>query len=42
MLEGISRPTAGGVLYEGRPLDRAFREDIGIQFQSTALQDFQC
>jgi ABC-2 type transport system ATP-binding protein len=41
MLEGISRPTAGEVLYQGRPLDRAFREEIGIQFQSTALQDFQ-
>jgi ABC-2 type transport system ATP-binding protein len=42
MLEGISKPAAGQVLYEGRALDRNFREDIGIQFQSTALQDFQC
>jgi ABC-2 type transport system ATP-binding protein len=41
MLEGISRPAAGEILYEGRALDRAFREDIGIQFQTTALQDFQ-
>jgi ABC-2 type transport system ATP-binding protein len=41
MLEGISRPTAGEVLYEGRGPDRRFREEIGIQFQSTALQDFQ-
>jgi len=41
MLEGISRPSSGRVLYRGRPPDRAFREDIGIQFQSTALQDFQ-
>jgi ABC-2 type transport system ATP-binding protein len=41
MLEGISRPAAGQILYEGRAFDRAFREDIGIQFQSTALQDFQ-
>ena len=41
MLEGISRPAAGRVLYEGRALDRQFREDIGIQFQTTALQDFQ-
>jgi ABC-2 type transport system ATP-binding protein len=41
MLEGISRPTSGDVLYEGRPRDRKFREEIGIQFQSTALQDFQ-
>jgi ABC-2 type transport system ATP-binding protein len=41
MLEGISRPTSGRVLYEGRAPDRRFREEIGIQFQSTALQDFQ-
>lgn len=41
MLEGISRPTSGHVLYEGRSPDRRFREEIGIQFQTTALQDFQ-
>lgn len=41
MLEGIQTPTAGEVLYRGRPLDRAYREVIGIQFQATALQDFQ-
>jgi ABC-2 type transport system ATP-binding protein len=41
MLEGIQIPTAGEVRYRGRPLDRAYREAIGIQFQATALQDFQ-
>jgi ABC-2 type transport system ATP-binding protein len=41
MLEGISRPLSGQVLYQGRSLDREYREDIGIQFQTTALQDFQ-
>ena len=41
MLEGISRPISGQVLYQGRALDRKYREDIGIQFQTTALQDFQ-
>ncbi len=41
MLEGIQTPTAGQVLFRGRPLDRDFREQIGIQFQATALQDFQ-
>jgi ABC-2 type transport system ATP-binding protein len=41
ILEGISRPLSGQVLYQGRALDREYREDIGIQFQSTALQDFQ-
>ncbi len=41
MLEGISQPTAGQIVFQGRALDRSFREEIGIQFQSTALQDFQ-
>ena len=41
MLEGISQPDSGRITYKGRALDRAFREDIGIQFQTTALQDFQ-
>jgi ABC-2 type transport system ATP-binding protein len=41
MLEGVQRPTSGEVLFRGRPLDRAYREAIGIQFQATALQDFQ-
>lgn len=41
MLEGISPPTSGSVLYEGGAPGRRFREEIGIQFQSTALQDFQ-
>ena len=41
MLEGIQTPSSGSVLYRGRPLDRAYRESIGIQFQATALQDFQ-
>jgi len=41
MLEGILTPTSGSIRYRGHPPDRAFREEIGIQFQSTALQDFQ-
>jgi ABC-2 type transport system ATP-binding protein len=41
MLEGISAPGAGSIRYQGRTPDAAFREEIGIQFQSTALQDFQ-
>ncbi|NCA71150.1 MAG: ABC transporter ATP-binding protein [Sphingobacteriia bacterium] len=41
MLEGIQVPTSGTVSYRGRPLDRRYRESIGIQFQATALQDFQ-
>jgi ABC-2 type transport system ATP-binding protein len=41
MLEGIQQPNAGVILYRGRPLDRDYRQAIGIQFQATALQDFQ-
>ncbi|EXJ15033.1 ABC transporter ATP-binding protein [Imhoffiella purpurea] len=41
MLEGIQRPTSGQILFKGRPLDREYRQSIGIQFQATALQDFQ-
>ncbi len=41
ILEGIQTPTAGEVLFRGRPLDLAFRQSIGIQFQATSLQDFQ-
>ncbi len=41
LLEGIQSPTAGAVLFRGRPLDPGYRETIGIQFQATALQDFQ-
>ncbi|MBK1644175.1 ABC transporter ATP-binding protein [Thiocapsa imhoffii] len=41
MLEGIQTPTSGAILYRGRPLDRTYAESIGIQFQATALQEFQ-
>ena len=41
MLEGIQAPDTGQILFRGRPLDRLFRQAIGIQFQATALQDFQ-
>jgi len=41
MLEGIQQPTSGAVLFQGQPLDAAYREAVGIQFQTTALQDFQ-
>ena len=40
IMENIIRPTSGEVLYRGRPLGAEFRADAGIQFQSTALQDF--
>lgn len=40
MIEGITRPSAGRVLYRGEPAGARFRREAGIQFQSTALQDF--
>jgi len=40
LLEGIIRPTSGTILYKGKPLGRRFRNEAGIMFQSTALQDF--
>jgi len=40
MMEGITVPTSGEVLYCGEPLGERFRAEAGIQFQKTALQDF--
>ena len=40
MLEGIHVATSGEILYKGEPVDRRFRNEAGIMFQSTALQDF--
>jgi ABC-2 type transport system ATP-binding protein len=40
IMEGILRHDAGEVRYRGNPADRRFREETGILFQKTALQDF--
>lgn len=40
MIEGIITPTSGEIFYRGKPRDQQFAQDAGIQFQSTALQDF--
>ena len=40
IMEGILPPTAGEVRYRGEPLGNRFREEAGILFQKTALQDF--
>ena len=39
LIEGVKQATAGEVWYYGRPAGRQFREEVGIQFQNTALQD---
>jgi ABC-2 type transport system ATP-binding protein len=40
IMEGIHAPTSGTVLYKGEPLGARYREEVGIQFQHTALQEF--
>jgi ABC-2 type transport system ATP-binding protein len=40
ILEGITAPSAGEVLFAGEPLGPRFRAAAGVQFQTTALQDF--
>lgn len=40
IFEGIHLPTSGTVLYKGEPLGSRYREEVGIQFQHTALQEF--
>jgi ABC-2 type transport system ATP-binding protein len=40
IMEGILAATSGEVRYRGAPLGRHFREEAGILFQKTALQDF--
>jgi ABC-2 type transport system ATP-binding protein len=40
IMEGILEATSGEVRYRGAPLDQKFREETGILFQKTALQDF--
>lgn len=41
IMEGITQPDEGAVEYRGGPLDEDFRQQIGIQFQTTSLQDYQ-
>ncbi len=40
IMEGITPATSGQVLYRGQPTGATFKEQAGIQFQSTALQEF--
>jgi len=41
ILEGISEADEGYIHYQGAARDDSYRQAIGIQFQDTALQDFQ-
>lgn len=40
IIEGVTAATSGEVWYDGEPAGGRFREEAGIQFQNTALQDF--
>jgi len=40
VIEDIITPTSGEVLYKGSPKAYSFREEVGIQFQRTALLNF--
>ncbi len=40
LMEGISLPDAGTIRYRGKPLGQQFRNEAGIMFQTTALQEF--
>ncbi len=41
MLEGVTVPTSGSILYRGVSRDERFRQEAGMMFQATALQDHQ-
>ncbi len=40
IIEDVVPPTAGEIFYKGKPRSPSFREEVGIQFQSTALLNF--
>lgn len=40
IIEGVTAATSGEVFYCGEPVGEKFRQEAGIQFQNTALQDF--
>ena len=40
LMEGIKTADAGEILYNGEPLGKQFRNEAGIMFQNTALQEF--
>ena len=39
MIEGITTPTSGEVYYKGKPRNKDFSLEAGIQFQSTSIMD---
>lgn len=37
VIEDVIRPTSGEIFYKGRPRTESFKDEVGIQFQSTSL-----
>jgi len=37
VIEDVIRPTSGEILYKGKPRSGSFKDEVGIQFQSTSL-----
>lgn len=40
IIENVTQPTSGKIYYKGEPRSDLFREEVGIQFQETALLGF--
>jgi len=40
MMEGVLEPSAGEILYKGQAIGSQFKNEAGIQFQATSLQEF--
>jgi ABC-2 type transport system ATP-binding protein len=40
VIEDVIRPTSGEILYKGKPRAPSFKDEIGIQFQTTSLLSF--
>jgi len=40
IIEGIIKANSGEILYRGKKIDSNFKQESGIQFQTTALQEF--
>ncbi|MGI9262161.1 MAG: ABC transporter ATP-binding protein [Woeseiaceae bacterium] len=40
IMEGVTPASSGEIWYYGTPAGKRFREEAGIQFQNTALQDY--
>ena len=40
VIEDVIPPTSGEIFYKGKPRDASFKDEVGIQFQNTALLNF--